>query len=211
MSNFLSPTNPLVKVLNSFTDAIIVPKIVLACVHLTTILIKVFVPAFKVPVVALCWKCLKNKPNKFYISNSKYWSAVCYLKSIHRRRTTWSSDWNHTSGCPILRKSDNRHSSRSGALGGGDPTPGTSAALGNPAVVNPSTLFLFKAPDVPLPLSRRVIRGRHLDIRTRKGRLQSAALGSHHRGCLWLPSIGFSELFMSFVGSTHDRRSTGSP
>ena len=53
MSNFLSPTNPLVKVLNSFTNATIVPKIVLACVHLTTILIKVFVPAFKVPVVAL--------------------------------------------------------------------------------------------------------------------------------------------------------------
>lgn len=80
MSNFLSPTNPLVKVLNSFTNAIIVPKIVLACVHLTTILIKVFVPAFKVPVVALSCKCLKNKLNTFYISNSKCWSVVCFFK-----------------------------------------------------------------------------------------------------------------------------------
>ena len=133
------------------------------------------------------------------------------LKSIRRRRIAWSSDWNHTSGCPILRKSDNRPSPIPGALGGEDPTPGISAALGNPAVVNPSTLFLFKAPDAPLPLSRRVIRGRHLDIRTRKGRLQSAALGSHYRGRHCLPSIGFSGLFMSFVGSTDDRRSTGSP
>ena len=114
---------------------------------------------------------LKNKPNIFYISNPKYWSAVCFFKSIHRRRTTWSSDWNHTSGCPILRKSDNRRSSSSGGIGGEDPTPGANAVIGNPAVVNPSTLFLFKAPETSLPLSRRVIRGLHLDIRIRKGRL----------------------------------------
>ena len=40
-----------------------------------------------------------------------------------------------------------------GAVGGGDPAPGTSAALGNPAIGDPPTLFLFKAPGAPLPLS----------------------------------------------------------
>ena len=212
MSNFLSPTNHLVKVPNSVTNATIVPKIVLACVHLTTILIKVFVPSFKIPVVALCWKCLKNKLNTFYISNSKCWSAVCFFKSIHRRRTTWSSDWSHTSRCPILRKSDNRRSPSSGGIGGEDPTPGANAVIGNPAVVSPSTLFLFKAPEASLPLSRRVIRELHLDTRIRRGRFTVlTASGSHHRGCLRLPSTGLSEIFMSLAGSTQAIWPSGSP
>ena len=146
---------------------------------------------------------LKNKLNIFYISNPKYWSAVCLLKSIHRRRTTWSSDQSHTSRCLILRKSDNQSSPSSGGIGGEDPTPGANAVLGNPAVVSPSTLFLFKAPGASLPLSRRVIRELHLDTRIRRGRFTVlTASGSHHRGCLRLPSTGLSEIFMSFAGST---------
>ena len=69
-----------------------------------------------------------------------------------------------------MRKSDNRRSPSSGGIGGEDPTPGANAVIGNPAVVSPSTLFLFKAPEASLPLSRRVLRELHLDIRIRRGR-----------------------------------------
>ena len=53
MRSFLSPTNYLVKLLKFIHQRDNSARKVLECVYLITALIKVFVPAFKVAVVAL--------------------------------------------------------------------------------------------------------------------------------------------------------------
>ena len=73
---------------------------------------------------------------------------MCFLKSIHSFLATWLLDQCHTSRCLISQKSDNRSSPSPGGTEGEESVPGASPVVGNPAVGSPSTLFLFKAPEV---------------------------------------------------------------
>ena len=82
-----------------------------------------------------------------------------------------------------MRKSDNPSSPSSGGTEGEDSAPGANAVVGNPAIVSPSTLFLFKDPEVSLRLSRSVLRELHLDIRIGRGCFTVlTASGGHYRG-----------------------------